>query len=101
MKADYILKSSRIYKGTGTRQCEGIVAIQGQKIIFAGPADKAERFMGPDTVERDFGDQLILPGFHDAHMHMYMSSLYASPLIHVSFTDTSEEECVAGLAEHA
>lgn len=101
MKADYILKSSRIYKGTGTRQCEGIVAIQGQKIIFAGPADKAERFMGPDTVVRDFGDQLILPGFHDAHMHMYMSSLYASPLIHVSFTDTSEEECVAGLAEHA
>lgn len=101
MKADYILKSSRMYKGTGDRSGGGIVAVMGERIVYAGPEDKLEHFKGPDTKVMDFGDKLILPGFHDAHMHMYMSSLYASPLVHVSFTDTSEEECVAGLREQA
>ena len=38
-KADYILKSSRIYKGTGRKLIDGFVAVKGEKIMFAGPFD--------------------------------------------------------------
>lgn len=100
-KADYILKSSRIYKGTGNKTVKGIVAIAGEKILYAGDAGQEETFLGPDTKVIDFKDKVLMPGMHDAHLHMYMSGLYASPLIHVSFTDTSEQQCVEGLKELA
>lgn len=99
--ADYILKSSRIYKGTSNCLVDGIVAIKENRILFAGPGIREEYYKGPDTKVIDFKDKIIMPGFHDAHLHMYMSGLYASPFVHVSFTDTSEEQCVEGLRELA
>ena len=95
-KADYILKSSRIYKGTGRKLIDGFVAVKGEKIMFAGPFDQMEGFIGPETKVMDFGDKVIMPGMHDAHIHLYMSGLYSSPLVHASFTDTSEQQCVDG-----
>ena len=81
-KADYILKSSRIYKGTGRKLIDGFVAVKGEKIMFAGPFDQMEGFIGPETKVMDFGDKVIMPGMHDAHIHLYMSGLYSSPLVH-------------------
>ncbi len=100
-KADYILKSSRIYKGTGRKLIDGFVAVKGEKIMYAGPFDQMEGFTGPETKVMDFGDKVIMPGIHDAHIHLYMSGLYSSPLVHASFTDTSEQQCVDGLRELA
>lgn len=99
--ADYILKSSRIYKGTGEQLTDGIVAVKENQILFAGPAELEANYKGPETRVLDFGDKVVMPGLHDAHLHMYMSGLYASPFIHVSFTDTSEQQCVEGLRELA
>ena len=79
-KADYILKSSRIYKGTGRKLIDGFVAVKGEKIMFAGPFDQMEGFTGPETKVMDFGDKVIMPGMHDAHIHLYMSGLYSSLL---------------------
>lgn len=99
--ADLILKSTHIYKGTGKDTFPGFVAIAGDKILHAGPVELLDRFQGPDTKVIDFGDQLIMPGLHDAHLHAFMSGLYADPKVKVSLTDTSEEQCVAGLADVA
>ena len=60
-KADYILKSSRIYKGTGRKLIDGFVAVKGEKIMFAGPFDQMEGFTGPETKVMDFGDKVIMP----------------------------------------
>ena len=68
-KADYILKSSRIYKGTGRKLIDGFVAVKGEKIMFAGACDQMEGVIGPETKVLDFGDQVILPGFIDIHIH--------------------------------
>ncbi len=100
-QADFILKSSNIYRGVGKDTFSGFVAVTGDKITYAGGLEMLERCLGADTKVLDFGEQLILPGFHDAHLHTFMASLYADPRVKVSFDDTSEEQCVAGLAEVA
>lgn len=99
--ASMILKSKNIYKGTGKDTFSGFVAVNEDKILHAGPSEFEKEFMGPDTIVYDMGEDLIMPGFHDAHLHAFMSGLYADPTVKVSLTDTSEEQCVAGLSDVA
>lgn len=100
-KADKIVISKAIFTGCAKKAEPGMVAVRGNRIVYSGPADKLEDFKGADTEIFDMGDKLVIPGFHDAHLHFYMSALYASPYVAVSMADTSEEQCVASLAETA
>ncbi len=98
-KADLILKSGAIFRGVDAPASGGFVAIRGERIRYVGDsAALLEGLTGPDTRVLDFGDRLIMPGFHDAHLHFYLSSLYSSPLVAVSLDDTGEEQCVSRLA---
>ena len=99
--ADMILKSNAIFNGCVAEPVKGIVAIRGNEIQYVGDEEMMDAYMGENTKVYDLGDKLVMPGRHDAHLHFYMSGLYASPYVHVSLTDTSEEMCVAGLAEIA
>lgn len=98
-KSDLILISKNIYRGTGKDTFSGFVAVKGDKILFAGPLDKLDKFIGDNTEVRDLGDNLIMPGIHDAHLHFFMSGLYSDPKVKISATDRSEEECVEGLKD--
>lgn len=100
-QADMILKSTRIYPGTGPDTWSGFVAVRGDRILAVGRMGEEEGLTGPGTRVIDMGDRLLMPGFHDAHLHAFLSGLYADPRVKVSLTDTSEEQCVAGLAETA
>jgi len=101
-KANLILKSRAVFRGTASQPIDGFVAVRGNKIQYVGSdAAALEQLTGSDTRVMDFGDRLVMPGFHDAHLHFYMSGLYASPYVAVSLTDTSEEQCVASLASIA
>lgn len=100
-QADLILKSTHIYPGFGTRSVPGFVAVRGERILHMGGPEELAAFAGAGTQVLDLGDRLILPGFHDAHLHAFLAGLYADPRVKVSLTDTSETQCVAGLAEVA
>lgn len=100
-KSDMIIKSNAIFNGCVADPRPGIVAIRENVIQYVGDEGLMPEFLGEDTKVYDMGDKLVMPGLHDAHLHFYMSGLYASPLVKVSLTDTSEEQCVAGLAEIA
>lgn len=101
-KSDLILKSAAIFRGTNAGPESGFVAVRGNRVQYVGDdAELLGQLTGPDTKVIDFGDRLIMPGLHDAHLHFYMSGLYASPYVAVSLTDTSEEQCVATLASIA
>ncbi len=100
-KSDMIIKSNAIFNGCVADPRPGIVAIRENVIQYVGDEALMPEFLGEDTKVYDMGDKLVMPGLHDAHLHFYMSGLYASPLVKVSLTDTSEEQCVAGLAEIA
>ena len=98
-KANIIIKSSNIYPGIGNRLLSGFVAIKKDKIIGLDSLDKLDDYLDENTKVIDFKDKLVMPGIHDAHLHFFMSGLYASERVKVSYTDKSEEECVAGLKE--
>lgn len=97
--ADMILKSNAIFNGCAAEPVKGIVAVRDNVIQYVGEEAMLPEYQGENTKVYDLGDQLVMPGLHDAHLHFYMSGLYASPYVHVSLTDTSEEQCIEGLAE--
>lgn len=66
MPADYLLRSSAIFDGTGTGTFGGFVAVEGNRISGVGTGDGAA-LMGPDTRVLDLGDQLVSPGLVDVH----------------------------------
>ncbi len=72
------------------------VGIRGDRIIWVAPRDmlKANSSSLSPTVEiLDFGEAFLMPGFHDAHVHVFHSALYGSPLA-ASFVGESEADCV-------
>lgn len=100
-KADKIIISKAIFNGVSQQLINGMVAICGNEIEYVGDCSKLEELRSEQTEVIDAGDKLVMPAFHDAHIHMYMSGIYASPLVHVNFTDHSATECVEGLKELA
>lgn len=96
--ADLILRSSAVFTGSEEEPRAAAVAVAGDHIVWVGdPTDMPEELQGPDTEVRDFGDALIMPGFHDAHMHVFHSALYLSPLAE-RFVGENEADAVARLA---
>ena len=93
MKADMILKSSRIFTALSGETISGGVAVRGNRIIAVG--QEALALEDPDTEIRDYGGRLIMPGFVDAHVHYFVGAIAASD--HVCDTlaaTTSEADCV-------
>lgn len=99
--ADIILKSDAVFNGCGTKPVKGIVAIRGNKIQFVGDEAEQPDYQDEHTNVYDFGNRLIMPGFHDAHLHFYMSGLYASPYVQEFRHGKGEEFCVEGMKELA
>ena len=93
MKADMILKSSRIFTALSGETISGGVAVRGNRITAVGP--EALDFEGPDTEIRDYGDRLIMPAFVDAHVHYFVGAIAASDhMCDTLAVTTSEADCV-------
>lgn len=97
MTAELILTSNYIFDGTGADPFPGYVAIRENRILDAGRGPVPAALAGPDTVLREMGDRLILPGFHDSHTHIIMAGMYK---IYANLAAArSEQEAVELLAE--
>ena len=94
--SDLILVSENIYLGVGEKTISGFIAIKDGLIEHVGTMSELPNYSGKKI---DLGSKLIMPGLHDAHLHFFMSGLYAQPSVLVSDSDTSEEECVLKLRE--
>jgi predicted amidohydrolase YtcJ len=67
--ADLILSNGYVYTVDGQRSVAEAVAVQGEKILFVGSTADAMKLAGPGTEVRDLGGAMVLPGFHDMHIH--------------------------------
>ena len=95
---DLVLKSSLVFTGESDAAAPAALAIEDGRIAAAGPADEVEAFArehraGWPPEVLDFGDALVVPGFHDSHLHFFHSAIYSSPLAD-RFVGTSEADCV-------
>lgn len=99
MKADLILSSNAIFTGVGEDAKPGAVAISGNRIIAVGDWREIEPLISPDTQIHSFGDQLIMPGFQDFHIHLILGCLFHDSvnLLHT----VSEEQAAQRVKEFA
>ncbi len=96
--ADCIYVSSAVFTGSEEAPARKAVAVRGDRICWVGdPEALPAGLRGEETPVEDWGDALIMAGFHDAHMHVFHSALYLSPLAE-RFVGDSEADAVARLA---
>lgn len=89
--ADKIISSEAVFTGLENEAKPAALAIKGNKIIAVGSQEEIKTFIGLDTLEYHYGNQLIMPGFHDAHLHLMFGSLFSHASIDLSNAHSAEE----------
>lgn len=74
MPADLIVRNARIYTLDAARSWASALAVRSGRLVFVGPDDDVTSWAGPHTRVVDAGGRLILPGFHDAHVHLALAA---------------------------
>lgn len=106
MQVDLIIQSGRVFTGSTPAAAPAAIAVAGDRIVAIGPQDDVRAFAATTNSGaaapqvRDFGDALIVPGFHDSHLHFFHSAVYASPLA-TAFLGESEADYVAHIRAFA
>jgi len=67
--ADLILHNAFVYTVDAQQSTAQAVAIRGQEIILVGSNEEVKALAGPGTEVRDLQGAMLLPGFHDMHIH--------------------------------
>jgi len=67
--ATKIFKNGAIYTLNDSQQWAQAIAIKNNKIIFVGSDDDVESFVGNTTHITDLKGKMMMPGFHDVHIH--------------------------------
>lgn len=89
--ADKIISSKAVFTGLENEAKPAALAIKGNKIIAIGSKEDIKSCIGPETKEYDYGNQLVMPGFHDAHLHLMFGSLFTHASIDLSGARSSKE----------
>ncbi len=101
-QVNYVVTSERVF--TSATDAAAPVplafAVAGDRISLVGAPDEVIAAVPAGTPVRDFGEALVCPGFHDAHLHFFHTALGASPslLMHMG---ESEAELVERTKEFA
>ena len=69
--ANIILKNANVITMDAGQPSAEAVAISGEKIILVGGNADVERTIGAGTRIIDCGDRTVVPGFNDAHLHLF------------------------------
>ena len=98
MSATKILINGNIHTVDSCFRTVHAMAIEGDRILYAGSEEKAMGFAGPDTVIEDLQGKTVTPGFIDNHVHAKMTGLNYSRM---SCKDLSKEEIHEGIGKLA
>ncbi|MFL0364499.1 amidohydrolase [Pseudobacillus sp. 179-B 2D1 NHS] len=97
MNADLILTGNKVFTGLADHPEEAAIVIQGNQIIAVCSIEESKSYAGKETKQYDFHNQLILPGFHDAHLHVMLGSLFSN--FSVDLGEAASEEEAAKMAK--
>ena len=67
--AELILRGAAVYTVDGARSWAEAVGISKGRIVFVGPDASASPWIGPSTKVRNLAGKMVLPAFHDSHVH--------------------------------
>lgn len=97
--ADLIITSNAIFTANDTNPIKGGIAIHKDRIIEVGSQEQMSKYKGVNTQVVEAEDRLVLPGFHDFHLHLWLGSLSQE---YCNLTDCdSEKETAEKIADFA
>jgi predicted amidohydrolase YtcJ len=67
--ADLVFRHGAVYTVDATRSWAEAAVVAGGRIVFVGSDAEASRWIGPKTRVVDLGGKMLLPAFHDSHVH--------------------------------
>ena len=68
--ADRVFLNGAVYTVDAERSWAEAVAITDGRIVYVGDDEVAASYIGPETEVIDLVGQMLLPGFHDSHIHI-------------------------------
>ena len=97
--ADLVVSSNAVFTGLSEGPVPASIAIANNRIIGIGSKEEMMAFTGETTKIYSFEDQLIMPGFHDFHLHV-MDGAVAMESANL-FSARSEAEALEIIREFA
>ena len=76
--AETVLFSGAIYTVDPERSWAQALAIRAGEIVFVGDDAGAQAYVSPGTKTVDLEGRMVLPGFHDSHMHAESASVFVN-----------------------
>jgi len=68
--ADLVFHGGGVYTVDATRRWTEAVAVRAGRIVYVGTDAGLARWIGPQTRRIALQGKMLLPGFHDAHVHL-------------------------------
>lgn len=101
-QVNYVVTSERVFTSAADAAAPVPLAfaVAGDRISLVGAPDEVIAAVPAGTPVRDFGEALVCPGFHDAHLHFFHTALGASPFLLMHMGE-SEAELVERTKEFA
>ncbi len=108
-QVDYIVRSKHVFTSAPNEHTahELAFAVAGDRIVAVGTPEEIMAACPASTPVRDYGDALVCPGFHDAHLHFFHTALGGSPFLFMCMGESEADlvertrEFAKGLPEHA
>jgi predicted amidohydrolase YtcJ len=73
--AELVLRGGAVFTADVVNPAATAVAVRGGRIVYVGDDEGVRRFVGADTRTIEIGNGLVLPGFHDSHVHIAAGGL--------------------------
>jgi len=71
--ADIVIRNARVYTVEKEQPWAQAVALQGERVVWVGSNQDAQKYIAGSTRVIDAGGRLMLPGFIDSHLHVKIS----------------------------
>lgn len=68
-ESDFIMTNAKIYTVNEQQPWAEALVVEDGKIIFVGNNQDALQYQNKNTLIKDMQEKMILPGFHDIHIH--------------------------------
>lgn len=68
--ADIVFRNGAVYTVDATRSWAEAVAVRDGRITYVGVETGLAKLIGPNTRSIDLKGKMLLPGFHDSHVHL-------------------------------
>ena len=102
--ADKVYINGEIYTVNKEQEWAEAIAIKDGKIIKVGSSEEVRLYIGEKTKVIDLEGKFVMPGFHDAHVHVehaYKGEILGKQLLSFSESASSIEELQKSLKEYA